>query len=644
MGQKLSDESKHYGNLQSLLPPGQNHHIVKLFKRAWVDEGKNYLSQDVGQVEKMILEYCDSNLHEFISLNIRNHTRISERRSWEIFHCLARSLLIMKHGTENPADYRPRYDPESNDPNIVHFDLNPKNIYIKKFPHPTHSRDIGYVPGSFRRAAKIKFPQNEAYHRKHCNSGNVYTRAPEQLRARDMMDPRPWLQSRITYHKAGQDNILQSVAYTSKTNVWQVGLTMFCIVHCRTSVNWNELEAKRSQGTPRLANGGPTIMTKAHRWEGINKDLRLPYSRSLLYAIYECLLIEPANRSDVATLFETTRAGLAQANIQAGFPPPDPAVPQPAAQPAPEPAPAQPAPLAPRQAPPPAAPRMAPIVENPELDLDAGPPEPRLAPPPAHPQPPHDPPAPNQRLAEAAPLQQEPPDRPNVVRAEIPDPRVAAYAEADENLPPYQLEAPEGEVMPQPEWGEGLERPAPNDPEPPAYEEYNYPPVEPQPQPDPDIPQPINQFRPRFPAAFPRAPALLPLPPAPRQILLPPLNLPRGLQLGPDNPVLMAVIPPEYLPSILVCHVIENDLFHRQIGNIYLRGLQPGTSFYEIKYMLVAEGLGIERMNIRIRVDDGGAQRELADWERRRTLGDGVAVLVDDPNGLMFREGRWEPL
>ncbi|KAF7896861.1 uncharacterized protein EAF01_009264 [Botrytis porri] len=39
-GQKLSDESKHYENLQALLPPGHNHHIVKLFKRAWVDEGK----------------------------------------------------------------------------------------------------------------------------------------------------------------------------------------------------------------------------------------------------------------------------------------------------------------------------------------------------------------------------------------------------------------------------------------------------------------------------------------------------------------------------------------------------------------------------------------------------------------------------
>ncbi|KAF7942415.1 hypothetical protein BELL_0386g00070 [Botrytis elliptica] len=649
MGQKLSEESKHYENLQSLLPPGHNHHIVKLFKKAWVDEGKNYLSQDVGQVERMILEYCNGSLDDLISWHIRHHTMVSERSSWEIFHCLARSLLIMKHGTENPADYSRQYDPMGNDLNIVHFDLNPQNIYIKNFPHPTHSRDRGYVPGSFRRAAKIKIPQNEEYHRKHCNLGNINSRAPEQLRGRDMRDTRPWLQSRVIYHKAGQDNTLQSVVYTSKTNVWQVGLIMFCILHCRTSVNWNDLEARRSHGTPRLVYGGPTIMTKTHQWQRVSKDLELPYSRSLLYAIYECLLIEPSNRPDVATLFETTRAGLAQANIEAGLLPPDLAAAQPAAQPEPELAPD--APLAPQQVPlpaappeqirPPAIPRVAPVVENPELDLDPGPPEPRLGPAPAPLQPPHDPPAPNQQAAEPAPPQQEPPDRPNVIQAEIPDPRAVVYAEADEHLPAYQLEAPEGEAMLQPEWGAGLERPAPNYPEPPVYEDYIQAPAEPQPHPDPDIPQPRNQFPPRLPAAAPRAPLL---PPAPRQMQPPLLNLPRGLQLGPDNPVLIAVIPPEYLPSILICHVIENDLFHRQIGNIYLQNLRPNTSFYEIKYMLVAEGLGIERMNIRIRVDDGGAQRELADWERRRTLGDGVAVLVDDPNGLVFREGGWEPL
>ncbi|TGO55815.1 hypothetical protein BCON_0086g00180 [Botryotinia convoluta] len=394
----------------------------------------------------------------------------------------------MKHGTENPADYRQQYDPRRNDPNIIHFDLNPQNIYIKKFPHPTHSRDRGYVPGSFRRAAKIKIPQDEEDHRKHCNSGNVDSRAPEQLRALDMRDTRPWLQSRVTYHKAGKDNILQSVAYTSKTNVWQVGLIVFCIIHCRTSVDWNELEAKRSHGKPRLVNGGPTIMTKTHRWERMNKDLELPYSRGLLYAIYECLLIEPSKRPDVATLFETTRAGLAQANIEAGFPPPDLAAAQPAAQPEPAPAPAPPAPFTPRQVPLPAvppeqirplaAPRVAPVVANPELDLDPRPPEP----------------PPNRQAAEPAPPQQEPPDRPNVIRAEIPDPRAVVDAEADEHLPAYQLEAPEGEVMPQPEWGEGPELPAPNYPEPPAYEEHIQAPAEPQPQPqhNPNIPQPID--------------------------------------------------------------------------------------------------------------------------------------------------------
>ncbi|KAJ8059102.1 hypothetical protein OCU04_012078 [Sclerotinia nivalis] len=92
--------------MQSLLQPGISHHIVKLFKKAVVDEGKNTLAQDVGRVERMILEYCTGTLYDFIKQGIRDGAKISERQAWELFHCLAHSVLIMNHGTENPAHYR----------------------------------------------------------------------------------------------------------------------------------------------------------------------------------------------------------------------------------------------------------------------------------------------------------------------------------------------------------------------------------------------------------------------------------------------------------------------------------------------------------------------------------------------------------
>ncbi|KAF7853882.1 hypothetical protein EAF04_010549 [Stromatinia cepivora] len=585
----LRDESQHYENMQSLLQPGIGHHIVKLFKKAVVDEGKNTLAQDVGRVERMILEYCTGTLYGFIKQGIRDGTKISERQAWELFHCLAHSVLIMNHGTENPAHYRTG-GPGSNAVDIVHFNLNLRNIYLQNCVDGQHVRGFTLKVGSFRRAVKIQRRQDERYHRAFHSRGEVNSRAPEQLCASDMRGMRPWLKDNRTDDRPGRGNKLKSVTYTSKTNIWQVGLIMFCIIHMIKEVDWNNVEQIWDRSTHRLANGKYTIGSRVRREEDLG------YSRKLISTIRECLLIEPSMRRNVAELFEITKAGLARANLGAALNPQQPAVH-----------------LLPQQGPPQAPP--------PGLDLEAAPPEPRMnRPPPDRPM----------------PIQQQAP-------ADIPDRRAAVEAEPDDYLPAYAYNAPAGHALPRPEWGEGLERPPPNYSPPRPADIAQLPPFVPQaaiPQPRNLIPRrpvgaPPHQIPRRPVGAPPRAPPPTSNNPPPS----PPLNLPQGFQPGPDDPLLIAAIPPIYLPTILICHVLENNLFRRQAGNIYLRNLEAGTTFFEIKGMLMEQGIGIERGNMRIRVDDGEGEREIEDWERRWVLGVAVAVLVDDVSGLVGGEG-----
>ncbi|KAI9642349.1 hypothetical protein NHQ30_009153 [Ciborinia camelliae] len=596
----LRDESQFYESMQSRLPPGANHHIVKMYRRAVVDEGKNTLSQDVGQVERMILESCETNF----SQALRRRMKLSEREAWESFHCLARSLLIMNHGTEDPTHYRSDR-PGFNAVDIVHFDLNPRNIYYARHPDPLHSLGFAVKPGSFRRATKLERRQDELYHRQFHQVGSVNSRAPEQLCASDMRELRPWLKDGRIDDRPGRGNTLGSVAYTSKTNVWQVGLIMFCIIHVVSEVDWNTIEAIRDRHTPTLQAGGHTIGSRTKREE------TLGYSRALISAIRECLLIEGSQRPNAAELFETTRSGLDRAVLAAGI------APQPPAQP-----PAQ----APPQAPPPQQnlPEFDPLGVPPNWGLQA---EPRLV----HPPPPRRPPP-------QVPVQQQapPPPHPNIIPADILDRRAVVEAEPDEELPAYQFHAPAGRVVPQPGWGGPLERP------PPAYEDLpEYPgrrpdQVRPPPQRGPQRMGGIAQHIPRPPRRAVGAPPRVP--PPPRYYSPPPLNLPVGFQPGPDDPHLIAGIHPTHLPSILVCHIIGDDLFGQQIGNIYLRDLGPDTAFFRIKGMLEEQGAGIERIDMRIRVDDGAEERELDDLERRNVLRDGQAVLVDNRYGMRVGE------
>ncbi|CAD6445914.1 4d04a4de-c530-4c57-9ce2-5729ba4c31b4-CDS [Sclerotinia trifoliorum] len=160
----------------------------------------------------------------------------------------------MNHGTENPAHYRTG-GPGFNAVDIGHFNLNLWNVYLQDYVDGQHVRGIMLKVGSFRRAVKVQRRQDERYHRQFHKTRDVKSRAPEQLYASDMRGMRPWLKNSRGDDRPGRGNKLKSVTYSSRTNVWQVGLIMFCIIHMTKEVDRDNVERIWDRSTGRLATG-----------------------------------------------------------------------------------------------------------------------------------------------------------------------------------------------------------------------------------------------------------------------------------------------------------------------------------------------------------------------------------------------------
>lgn len=111
--------------LQSFLS-ARTKHIVRIYRRVYRDLGAGTLSQDpAAEVHRMFLEFCPGgDLHDvWHKKKTAGELPFSEVQLWMIFHCLARALLVMHCGGENPhGNTNPRSKGE-----ICHFDLKPGN-------------------------------------------------------------------------------------------------------------------------------------------------------------------------------------------------------------------------------------------------------------------------------------------------------------------------------------------------------------------------------------------------------------------------------------------------------------------------------------------------------------------------------------
>lgn len=118
-------------------------------------------------------------------------------------------------------------------------------------------------------------------------------------------------------------NLLKSFDYGSHTNVWQIGLVMWCLKHRLNYPKWPTRSSKahieliQSTLSHRLKTGGLTL--------GMGDDIceekdgcHSKYSKGLNALIKECLLIQPPSRPSPESLVVRTKRGLEMCHRRVG--------------------------------------------------------------------------------------------------------------------------------------------------------------------------------------------------------------------------------------------------------------------------------------------------------------------------------------
>lgn len=121
--------------------------------------------------------------------------------------------------------------------------------------------------------------------------------------------------------------MLKSSIYGSHTNIWQIGLIMWCLKHLRETPEWSKLHSKdhhldiyQSTLSNKLLTGGLTLGSPIDIKEETDSSIA-KYSISLNVLIKECLLIQPPSRPTPGTLVARTSRGMERAYTNAAVPP-----------------------------------------------------------------------------------------------------------------------------------------------------------------------------------------------------------------------------------------------------------------------------------------------------------------------------------
>ncbi|KAL3422613.1 hypothetical protein PVAG01_06769 [Phlyctema vagabunda] len=145
-------------------------HIVKIYEKAHLTQGTGtHRTADPKNkktpVIRMFMEYCDQgDLFRFLEENADENSPIyAESSIWAVWECLARALVVLEHGCEDPDTHIP-------DPNwrpIAHFDIKPENIFRggDDIQDPNaHSRPLGiFKLGDFGLAKVVPVQQTEEW-------------------------------------------------------------------------------------------------------------------------------------------------------------------------------------------------------------------------------------------------------------------------------------------------------------------------------------------------------------------------------------------------------------------------------------------------------------------------------------------------
>ncbi|RDL37451.1 uncharacterized protein BP5553_04884 [Venustampulla echinocandica] len=249
----------------------RSEHIVKIYRGLSQEAGQGTEDYDPsnGAVHRIYLEYCPGG-----DLFDADKRRFTELDLWRIFHCLARGILVMHQGNEDPEGSR--WDI----PQICHFDIKPENIFIgKPIMKDDHDSTSPYKE-------QLHFPIQQL-------------NMPEA----DLRDyVRPW------QPEVDRPSRIINPRYGTASNIWQAGLIMLCLIREMRDVQWDALQCYQSSASIRLITGGLTVGTDEDQMEDEYGTSR--YGNNLRILIAECLLISPESRPSPKYVFYRTKFGI----------------------------------------------------------------------------------------------------------------------------------------------------------------------------------------------------------------------------------------------------------------------------------------------------------------------------------------------
>ncbi|KAF7957000.1 hypothetical protein EAE96_004322 [Botrytis aclada] len=275
----LKAESEMYELLRHTKSP----HLVKMFRKIYEDKGLNTVYADrTGPVHRIYLEDCErGDLDRRIFAHFHDRTLFDEAEIWDTFHCIARGLYALHCGHEDLKE--DRWDRDE----IVHFDFKAQNVFIGAGVRDDEHRGSDVMKiGDYGHTKEVPLEQDLFYNFKERWCGTERYKLPEQLRTRHRPLERPWMDPMPkSMREAGDGNVLNNLRYGTHSNIWQLGLIIWSMIHgtewCQDGnqslayevdpfIEWEGAGRRKPPGPPgRFA---LRLYKVANTWLGLNED------------------------------------------------------------------------------------------------------------------------------------------------------------------------------------------------------------------------------------------------------------------------------------------------------------------------------------------------------------------------------------
>ncbi|KFY40457.1 hypothetical protein V495_05423 [Pseudogymnoascus sp. VKM F-4514 (FW-929)] len=295
MSRGLIKEAK----IMEMLTMTGSRHFPQIYGRVHRDVGQQdrvLIDEKRREVHRIFMEFCEEgSFAGLIDDCVKMGDEPDEATLWSYFHCLAKANMVLESGHEQESE-TPNSDSEpwAEGKLVIHFDLKPDNVLMGGPENDgEHMKENRIMIADF--GLSVPLPNKQT--------------ALEKDRI-TILNEHAWRGTRA-YKAPEQENKIAraSQRYGSHTNIYQVGLIMWCIIMQKVyDIPYSD--------SPEFTNlTGPS---KKQATMGAGQlETEDQYSETLRGLVAECLIMSPASRPTSVELLKRTRAGLATVHADA---------------------------------------------------------------------------------------------------------------------------------------------------------------------------------------------------------------------------------------------------------------------------------------------------------------------------------------